>query len=135
MRTILHYLVITGVICLMAVSCRTTAMVSIQPELEQQWIGRSYSDVVDSLGTPEREVADVQGGKILVYEAGATHLYMNSESFCYAVRTNKQRQETKLDMPKSWALGGAIAGGVLATSSLVQLILMIVQSGVRNSNK
>ena len=133
MRTILHYLVITGVICLMAVSCRTTAMVSIQPELEQQWIGRSYSDVVDSLGTPEREVSDVQGGKILVYEAGATRLYMNSDSFCYAVRTNKQRKETKLDMPRSWALGGAIAGGILTTSSFVQLILMLIESGSRSA--
>ena len=133
MRTFLHYLVITGVICLMTVSCRTTSMVSMQPEMEQQWIGRSYSDVVDSLGTPEREVSDVQGGKILVYEAGATRFYMNGESFCYAVRTNKQRKETKLDMPKSWALGGAIAGGILTTSSLVQLILMLIESGSRSA--
>ncbi len=133
MRTILRYLVTTCVICFMAASCRTTSLVSVQPELEQQWIGRSYADVLDSLGKPEREVADVQDGKILVYESGAVRFYMNSESFCYAVRTNKQRKETKLDMPKSWALGGAIAGGILTTSSIVQLILMMVESVNRST--
>ena len=129
----MHYLVITSVMCLMTVSCRTTSMVSMQPEMEQQWIGRSYADVVDSLGKPEREVSDLQDGKILVYEAGSIRLYMNSESFCYAVRTNKQRKETKLDMPRSWALGGAIAGGILTTSSIVQLILMMVESVNRSA--
>ena len=104
-------------------------MVSMQPEMEQQWIGRSYADVVDSLGPPEREVSDLQDGKILVYEAGSIRLYMNSDSFCYAVRTNKQRKETKLDMPKSCALGGAIIGGILTTSSLIQTILMIAEAG------
>lgn len=102
-------------------------MVSMQPEMEQQWIGRSYADVVDSLGQPEREVSDLQDGKILVYEAGAIRLYMNSDSYCYAVRTNKQRKETKLDMPKSCALGGAIVGGVIATSSIIQTILMMAE--------
>ena len=106
-------------------------MVSMQPEMEQQWIGRSYVDVVDSLGKPEREVSDLQDGKILIYEAGATRLYMNSDSFCYAVRTSKQRKEAKLDMPKSWALGGAIVGGVLTASSLIQTFFMIFET--RNS--
>ena len=113
----------------MTVSCRTTSMVSMRPEMEQQWIGRSYADVVDSLGQPEREVSDLQDGIILVYEAGSIRLYMNSESFCYAVRTNKQRKETKLDMPKSCALGGAIIGGILTTSSFIQTILMIAEAG------
>ena len=97
-------------------------MICLQPEMERQWIGRSYADIIDSMGAPEREVADVQGGKILVYDAGATRLYMNGDSYCYAVRTNKQRKETKLDMSRSWALGGAIAGGILTTSSIVQTI-------------
>lgn len=122
MKSFIHFFVAICCMGMMAVSCRTTAMVSIQPELERQWIGRSYTDVVDSLGTPEREVADVQGGKILIYDAGATRLYMNGDSYCYAVRTNKQREETKLDMPRSWALGGAIAGGILTTSSIIQTI-------------
>ena len=135
MKNLIPFLSAVLFLGLMAVSCRTTSMISLQPELEQQWVGRSCADVIDAMGQPEREVADLQDGKILVYEAGATRFYMNGDSFCYAVRTNKQRKETKLDMPKSWALGGAIAGGVLATSSLVQLILMIVQSGVRNSSK
>ena len=106
-------------------------MISMQPEMEQQWIGRSYADVVDSLGQPEREVSDLLDGKILVYEAGSIRLYMNSDSFCYAIRTNKQRKETKFDMPKSWALGGAIVGGVLTASSIIQTIIMLVESGVR----
>ena len=109
------------------VSCRTASMVSVQPEMEQQWIGRSYADVVDVYGQPEREVADIQDGKILVYESGAMRFYINSDSLCYAVRTNKQRAETKLDMPRSFALGAAIAGGVVTASSLIQVILMITE--------
>ena len=113
------------------VSCRTTSSVSVQPELEQQWIGRSYADVVDALGKPEREVSDLQDGTILVYESGLVRFYMNNDSFCYAVRTSKQREETKLDLPRSCALGGAILGGVLVTSSLIQTILLIAGSAKR----
>ena len=134
MKSLIRFLVVICGISLMAVSCRTTSLVSIQPELEQQWIGRSYADVVDSLGQPEREVADIQDGKILVYESGAVRLYMNSDSFCYAVRTNKQREETKLDMPKSWALGGVIAGGILSASSFIQTIVMIAEAAGRSNN-
>ena len=124
----LIYVFMATLMVFSAVSCRTTSSVSVQPELEQQWIGRSYADVVDSLGKPEREVSDLQDGSILVYESGAIRFYMNSDSFCYAVRTSKQREETKLDLPKSCALGGAILGGVLVTSSLVQTILLIAGS-------
>ena len=122
MKSFIHFIVVICCMGLMAVSCRTTEMICLQPEMERQWIGRSYADIIDSMGAPEREVADVQGGKILVYDAGATRLYMNGDSYCYAVRTNKQRKETKLDMSRSWALGGAIAGGILTTSSIIQTI-------------
>ena len=119
-----------AVICLglTAVSCRTTSLVSIQPELEQQWIGHSYAEVVDTLGTPEREVADVRGGRILVYESGAVRLYMNDDSLCYAVQTSKQREETRFSMSRSFALGGAIGGGILAASSVVQMIMLFARS-------
>ena len=129
MRRLAFCIVALCCIGLTTISCRETSFVSVQPELEQQWIGRSYADLVDSFGAPEREVSDLMDGKILVYESGATRFYMNSDSFCYAVRSTKQREETKFSMSKSFALGGAIAGGILTTSSIVQLILMIV-SGV-----
>ena len=133
MRSFFRFLVAACCLLLVAVSCRTTSLVSVQPELEQQWIGRSYADVVDSLGKPEREVADVQDGKILVYESGAVRFYMNSDSFCYAVRSNKQRTETKFSMSRSLGLGAAIAGGLLTTSSLIQLILLIYETGYNQS--
>lgn len=127
----LIYVFMATLMIVSAMSCRTTSLVSVQPELEQQWVGRSYADVVDSLGKPEREVSDLQDGTILVYESGAVRFYMNSDSFCYAVRTTKQREETKLDLPRSCALGGAILGGVLVTSSLVQTLLLIAGSTAR----
>ena len=130
MRKLFYFCVIICCIGLTAISCRETSFVSVQPELEQQWIGRSYADLVDVYGAPEREVSDLMDGKILVYESGATRFYMNSDSFCYAVRSTKQREETKFSMSKSFALGGVIVGGLLTTSSLAQLILMLV-SGSR----
>lgn len=129
----LRFLLVVFCLILTATSCRETSFVSVQPELEQQWIGRSYADLVDVYGAPEREVSDLMDGKILVYESGATRFYMNSDSFCYAVRSTKQREETKFSMPKSFALGGAIVGGLLTTSSIVELILMIVAGSGVNS--
>lgn len=132
MRRLAFCIVALYCIGLTATSCRETSFVSVQPELEQQWIGRSYADLVDVYGAPEREVSDLMDGKILVYESGATRFYMNSYSFCYAVRSTKQREETKFSMSRSFALGGAIAGGILTTSSIVQLILMIVSGSAKN---
>ena len=129
MRNIIRIVFVICCLGSLAVSCKTTALVSVQPELEQQWIGRSYADVVDTLGQPEREVADIQDGKILVYESGTLRFYMNSDSLCYAVRTSRQREETKFSMSRSFALGGAIAGGILVVNSIIQTLLQMVGMG------
>ena len=49
-------------------SCRSSYNVSIQPELEQVFIGKTYADIVDVIGVPDRIMPDGKDGQVLVYE-------------------------------------------------------------------
>lgn len=121
-------------------SCRSSYIVSIQPELEQVFIGKTYADIVDVIGVPDRIMPDGKDGQVLVYEEmsfftdghynrwsnnyesitqaskGFIHLYMNPSDVCYNVRTNREREESKFSLGKTIGLVGGIGGGILMLS-------------------
>ena len=125
-------------------SCRTTYDVSIQPELEQVFIGKSYADIIEAMGAPERVTPDGRDGQILVYEEmafvtessmnfwsknvksitqsskGFIQLYMNPSNICYNVKTNRTKEEIGFSKGKTIGLIAGLGGG-LATLGLILL--------------
>lgn len=111
--------------CLLTMtSCRTTYLVSMQPEISRSMIGHSHQSIVSGMGAPDRQTSDGAGGIILIYEnttsqsiatahdinyytgtytPGVTttshtnyiHIYINSQGICYNVRTNLTKLESE----------------------------------------
>jgi len=118
-----------------ASSCSSTYYVSIQPELENLFVGKTYAEIIDVLGAPDRLTPDGRGGQIMVFEnietstngyvnsrtnyislfssssKGYTHMYVNSENVCYQVRTNREKEKSKFSPGKTISLIAAIAMG------------------------
>ena len=53
-------------------SCST--YVSIEPQANKEWQGKTHAEIIESYGAPDREVSDGAGGKILVYENTYTEI-------------------------------------------------------------
>lgn len=109
-----RYLILLAVGLLSAVSCSVPRYVSVEPDLQDEWIFRSHAEIVRSFGAPSREVSDGADGQILVYEDFYTthetdefmgdytttsqefrnfkEFYLNKDGICYDVRTNETIQ-------------------------------------------
>ena len=143
------YLLLIIVVAFALQSCRSTYEVSIQPELEQVFIGKSYGEIIESMGAPERTTPDGKDGQILVYEErafvtessvnfwtknvesitqsnkGFIHLYINPSDICYNVKTNRTREESGFSKGKTIGLVAGLGGGLTALG----LILYGVKKG------
>jgi len=53
-------------------SCSNTVYVSLEPNANAYWCGKTHAEVVQTYGAPTRETSDGQGGKILIYEETKT---------------------------------------------------------------
>lgn len=74
MKTPVIALLMTVLALGMAVcSCSNTKYVSAQPEVEAAWVGKTYSDIVQVNGAPDRESSDGNDGIILIYENVRTY--------------------------------------------------------------
>lgn len=51
-----------------ACACSTTRYVSAQEDIESVWKGKTYAEIVQVNGAPDREMSDGADGVILVYE-------------------------------------------------------------------
>lgn len=109
-----RYLILLAVALLSVVSCSVPRYVSLEPDLQDEWILRSHAEIVRSFGAPNREVSDGADGQILVYEDFYTthetdefmgdytttsqeyrnfkEFYLNADGICYDVRTNESIQ-------------------------------------------
>ena len=136
---------------LSVMSCRTTYNVSLQPDLEDVFVGRTYAEIIDVLGAPDRVTPDGRGGEIIIYEdihlitdgtmnpwtrnislvtdssKGYTHLYINSGNVCYQVRTNREKEVSEFSLGKTI---GLVAG--LGTGSILLLINLANQNNQKN---
>ena len=128
------FILLVGI--LLATSCRSTYEVSILPDLEDAFIGRSYAEIIDALGAPDRLTPDGRGGQIMVFEElhlntdgtmnpwtkklslvtessrGYTHMYVNEDNLCYQVRTNREKEVSEFSLGKTIGLVGGIAAGI-----------------------
>lgn len=129
-------------------------MVSLQPELEQVFVGKTYADIIESMGPPERTTPDGKDGNILIYEqtilvtesnvnfwgthvdsvtqsekGGYIHLYINPSNRCYMVKTNREREESEYSKGKTITLLAGIGTGFLL--SLPSFIMSLQQKPER----
>ena len=131
MKTVINALVLF-VISLLLCSCYSTKMVSVEPEVSFDCMGKTGEEIIEMLGTPERVVTDVENNTILLYSylpkyddpyadrrpsfksaQESTQIYLGKDNRCYYVKSNEQRTERFFDSKKTngFLLGtlGAIA--------------------------
>ena len=98
---------------------------SVETKYNEEWRGRSHSEIISAFGAPDREVSDGADGYILIYETvtqnvrvdedliqigssrsfststtynkSYVHFYIGADRFCYNVRTNKKAWTGKHD--------------------------------------
>ena len=115
------------------VSCNTTKNVSLQSEYNKKLNGRTYTEIIEMLGAPDRTVPDGEGGEILIYEAEPkknatsnslnlsepikqTCIYIGENKTCYKVKTDDTRTEKTYSPTKTAILVlPLIALGVMLT--------------------
>lgn len=141
-------LLLVGIVltALFSTSCRTTYNVSLQPELENLLIGRTYAEIVDAFGAPDRTTPDGRGGQIIVYEdirlqtngtinpwtksvslatessKGFIHIYITDMDVCYQVKTNREKEVSEFSKGKTIGLVAGVGGGTLLTLLSILLI-------------
>ena len=130
MKKILIFVLSFVALCL--TSCSTRYYDSLQPPLQEAFAGRSYAEIIDALGAPDRTTPDGRGGNILIYEdisfytqsaanswtnsiasvttanKGYVHLYVDSSNHCYTVRTNKINVRDEFSLGKTIGLGASM---------------------------
>jgi len=67
MKKTLTTVVLGALLAAGLVSC-STVYVSVEPEANAKWQGKSHAEIVQTYGAPNRVDEDGLGGKILVYE-------------------------------------------------------------------
>ena len=141
-------LLLVGIVltALFSTSCRTTYNVSLQPDLENLLIGRTYAEIVDAFGAPDRMTPDGRGGQIIVYEdiqlqtngtinpwtksvslatessKGFIHMYITDMDVCYQVKTNREKKVSEFSKGKTIGLVAGVGGGTLLTLLSILLI-------------
>jgi len=109
-----YRIILVAVAAAICASCGV--YVSLEPEANEYWQGKTHAEIVKTYGAPVREMSDGQGGVILVYEDTKTeiHTSVNNNSVAVPVidpyyggiygfyydfgpRTTNTRTETKTD--------------------------------------
>lgn len=118
-----------------AVSCTVPRYVSAEPAFNDEWTGRTYEDIVQTFGAPEKEVSDGRGGSIIVYQDAITdyiddyigpviirrgenymQFFVDEDDVCYKVLTDKIMQDgRRFDFI-----------GSLSVASLVTMLIMAI---------
>lgn len=60
-------------------SCGGTHMISLEPEANRMWNGKTHAAIINEYGAPNREMSDGMDGKILVYEHTETTVTTTAE--------------------------------------------------------
>lgn len=146
----------TYIICACAIlsSCTQLRYVSAASDMEDLYSGKSYTEIIDSLGVPARIVSDGHGGKILTYEVSRKYktsgygsiassgcfisdfttvedvtyisCFVNGQDICYKVDTNLMKVERESQAKRQKELRAAAVTTVVLTPVIgIILSLMI----------
>lgn len=130
-------------------SCGTASYVSIEEDLNNEWVGKSHSDIVRAFGAPNRETSDGNVGIILVYEDRQTvyktkedthfghfdpdytttvsencsykHFFIGNDGLCYLVKSNiTERRGKGILLPEAFVYGIWGLGILLPIAGLIR---------------
>lgn len=127
------------IISFLASSCSLLRYRSLEEEYNKVWTGRSYAEIVEEFGAPDRIVPDGKDGSIAVYEKFTTttltdvdthfgyfdpdytttvssdkiykQFFIGSDDICYRVKSNEQELDPK--SVRNNRLSWGISGGIL----------------------
>ena len=124
-----------------AQSCTTTHLLSLNPELDDLFVGQTYAQIVEEMGAPDRTTPDGKGGTILIYDIykqyvtrgnitpfsqvnaktveknAYCHFYVNSDNNCYLTNTNLTKEQKDFSIPKTIFAGAGVV--LLAVFAIV----------------
>ena len=122
-------------------SCHTIKYVPLQDEYNAQLKGKSYAEIVEMLGPPDRISPDGKGGEILIYEIKSqqgysakgkytntinltevkkqTNIFLNERKICYNVKSDDVRPEKVFSVGRTIGLVVPVTiGGILVLLSI-----------------
>ena len=140
MKRIVKVLVLLSVF-IIAQSCYSSHLLSLNPTLDEVFVGQTYAQIVEEMGAPDRTTPDGKGGTILIYdiykqyvtsgritpfsqvnantveENTYCHFYVNTDNICYQTKTNLTTKQKEFNLPRTMIAG---AGAVfLAAMAIV----------------
>ena len=133
---------------ILLVSCYTTQYIPLQDEYNARFNGKTYTEIVELVGPPDRIVPDGQGGEIMVYEnkslngeyegiatggitSGSINLseskkqtsfFVDENKVCYKVKTNDVRAEEKFTVIKALDVFAVILVGFIFVGPIVYVL-------------
>ncbi len=132
---------------ILCMSCHTTQCFPLQDEYNTQLNGKTYAEVVELIGPPDRTISDGKDGEILIYEVrtqqGSQHygrysssinltekktqtsVYLDANKKCYKVKSDDVRCE------KVFSLGKTL--GLVIPLSVAGLIILISAASEEDS--
>lgn len=121
---------------ILLMSCYTTQYIPLQNEYNAKFNGKTYTEIVELVGPPDRIVPDGKGGEIMVYELkkqqgydvngsvnlleskNQTSIYVDENKVCYKVKSDDVKVKEVYDPGKTLGLGFTIIAVLLITTGM-----------------
>ena len=98
--------VVMSLLALLCVSCGVVGYVPLQDEMHARFVGKTYAEIVDAMGAPDRIMPYDNGLSLVVYEddeftgngysygnlISYAYFYMDSNNVCNDVKTNAMKK-------------------------------------------
>lgn len=136
-----RFIILMAIVLPVLSSCSIMKFYSVEEEYNKAWVGKTYSEIVRHFGAPDRVEFDGKDGSILVYEDFTTttstdvdthfgyfdpdyetkvtrnkhytHFFIDVDSRCYLVKSNRVEMDEKSKSNLLKALVGTWGAGLL----------------------
>ena len=133
-------------------SCSVLKTYPVEQKYNEEWKGRSHSDIVKRFGAPDRVESDGSGGQILIYEKVSTtattdvdthfgmfdpdyttkvqtnksyiHFFVGPDNICYYIKSNRTIFDPQSKAKAKTTLG--ICAGVWGTVGIILPMIFLL---------
>ena len=133
-------------------SCSVLKTYPVEQKYNEEWKGRSHSDIVKRFGAPDRVESDGSGGQILIYEKVSTtattdvdthfgmfdpdyttkvqtnkfytHFFVGPDNICYNIKSNRTIFDPQSKAKAKTTLG--ICAGVWGTVGIILPMIFLL---------
>ena len=133
-------------------SCSVLKTYPVEQKYNEEWKGRSHSDIVKRFGAPDRVESDGSGGQILIYEKVSTtattdvdthfgmfdpdyttkvqtnksyiHFFVGPDNICYHIKSNRTIFDPQSKAKAKTTLG--ICAGVWGTVGIILPMIFLL---------